>query len=234
MEAGKAYDELIESHAYIDHFLNPIGKAENRYIMEHIESAELSKGKVLDLGCGNGLFLDYIHKVPDEYIGLDISDKMIATAKELYPSHRFDKGDFNLPLPYADGEFDNVISLFGSFSHCLTPFQLITEINRILKTGGHFLIMTLSHKYRHRKSFVMNAFDYDVPTIFYDSVTLQAIFNMGNSLICDVAGFSRDDCLRKQLIEKEILALLKADYPIRFIRPELFYFLNVEGEKIDA
>jgi len=51
----------------------------------------LSGKKILDFGCGTGLFLDYLNdqNVNCEYHGWDISETMIKTAKDRHPNANF-------------------------------------------------------------------------------------------------------------------------------------------------
>jgi ubiquinone/menaquinone biosynthesis C-methylase UbiE len=62
------------------------------------------KGRtILDVGCGLGDLIDYLDKVTDgdfNYIGVDIAEKLISSAKEKYsrPNVKFYVGDVSLDL----------------------------------------------------------------------------------------------------------------------------------------
>ena len=91
--------------------------------------------RVLDLGCGNGRWLDRFK--PAHYVGLDISDDMLAQARMRYPQASFVSADMR-QLPFGDGEFDGVMSLFGAMGH-LRPegqAQAVAEAYRVLSSGG--------------------------------------------------------------------------------------------------
>ncbi len=67
---------------------------------------------VLDLGCGPGLLLDYLHATRREadvdYQGVDRSPAMIAAARARWPAHAFSVRDVvSQPLP--DGSVDVVV-----------------------------------------------------------------------------------------------------------------------------
>ncbi|MGC9070913.1 MAG: class I SAM-dependent methyltransferase, partial [Elusimicrobiales bacterium] len=49
---------------------------------------------VLDVGCGTGVCFPYLTRKFKNYIGIDLSDKMIEIAKTKYPCANFINGDF--------------------------------------------------------------------------------------------------------------------------------------------
>tara|TARA_Y100001972_G_scaffold32105_1_gene39614 strand:- start:1520 stop:2212 length:693 start_codon:yes stop_codon:yes gene_type:complete len=95
---------------------------ENRDVIE-AENFILAKllnqkynGRLLDVGCGTGFFLDLakdydIYVPKNNYIGLDISQNMLDIAQKKHIGYRFFKSDF-MNLPRAD-KFDFIISLFS-------------------------------------------------------------------------------------------------------------------------
>jgi len=72
-----------------------------------LDRVEWSNHRVLDLGCDRGLMLGFIcDELPGvEGHGIDINGQAIATAKELFPQHRFDVFD-GVTIPYPDKHFD--------------------------------------------------------------------------------------------------------------------------------
>ncbi|HUV45611.1 MAG TPA: class I SAM-dependent methyltransferase [Dehalococcoidia bacterium] len=115
------------------------------------------KGKrMLDLGCGVGRMTRAFAQLCDfdEVCGVDVSEEMIALAKE------FNQDIFNikfiknngLDLRYfGDGYFDFVFS-YIVFQHIPDKeiiFKYIDEVARVLKYGGYFKFQ-LSNEYAHR------------------------------------------------------------------------------------
>ncbi len=100
-------------------------------------------GRVLDLGCGNGRFVNIIKEKGGEYFGTDVSEKLIETAKKLYPNEKFQTIE-PLKLPFSNGYFDIIYSI-AVFHHIPSKdfrIEFLKEANRVLKPGG-FLILTV-------------------------------------------------------------------------------------------
>jgi len=97
--------------------------------------------KVLDLGCGNGKVTAYIaEKVPlGVVIGLDISDSMLAFARENYCADNllYMFGDVR-SLPFVE-QFDTVTALL-SFNWVIEQQQALNSLYKVLKPGGRALL----------------------------------------------------------------------------------------------
>ncbi|MBU3968908.1 methionine biosynthesis protein MetW [Patescibacteria group bacterium] len=89
----------------------------------------IGSGRVLDIGCGDGLFLEMLKNVTSE--GVDISEEGIKKCIE--------KGlnvflcDFSKDrLPFSDNEFDYVVML-DVLEHLYVPEELLKEAIRVSK-----------------------------------------------------------------------------------------------------
>ncbi len=99
--------------------------------------------RVLDLGCGNGRFVNIIKEKGGEYFGTDVSKKLIETAKKLYPNEKFQTTE-PLKLPFSNGYFDIIYSI-AVFHHIPSNdfrIEFLKEAKRVLKSSG-FLILTV-------------------------------------------------------------------------------------------
>lgn len=99
--------------------------------------------KILDLGCGNGRYFEYLEDKKVNYFGVDNSEKLIKIAKSKYPGVHFQIADA-LNLPFPDNFFDKVISI-ATFHHIPSKefrIKFLNEVKRILKPGG-ILILTV-------------------------------------------------------------------------------------------
>ncbi|MBU0546816.1 MAG: methyltransferase domain-containing protein [Patescibacteria group bacterium] len=112
----------------------------------------LEKGDVvLDLGCGNGRWLESFKKREVEYFGLDNSEELIKIAQTKYPDTNFIKANA-LNLPFSDDYFDKVYSIAVFHQIPSEEFRLrfLKEVKRVLKPGG-LLILTV-WKFHQKKT----------------------------------------------------------------------------------
>ena len=93
--------------------------------------------RVADLGCGSGVFSDLLREQGYDVVGLDISPKLIALAREKYPKVEFFEGDVE-QLPFPDGSLDGIL-LSGLVHHLPDPVRCASEVFRVLKPGGSFV-----------------------------------------------------------------------------------------------
>jgi len=97
------------------------------------------KASVLDLGCGRGATVNYLHEKHNiSAIGLDPSEKLISQARESYFYADFRSGKGETP-PFENESFDCV------FAECTLSlmtglYGVLEQVDRILKNGGHFVI----------------------------------------------------------------------------------------------
>lgn len=97
-----------------------------------------ARGKVLDIGCGNGFMLKALKKIrPDaEYFGLDNALELVrGTKKRLGGQRHFVHASANRPLPFKDRSFDLIVCT-EVIEHLKQPKSLLREIRRLLKPGG--------------------------------------------------------------------------------------------------
>ena len=96
--------------------------------------------RVLDVGCGAGLFLSLARDGGATVAGLDAAQGLIAVARRRLPGARIEHGDIE-ELPFADESFD-VVTGFNSFQYAASPESALAEARRVLRPGGRLLAAT--------------------------------------------------------------------------------------------
>lgn len=138
-----------DAHAdeYDRHYDAPSYHRENNHVRRLARIP--NRGHMLDIGCGTGLALDLFS--PDEYTGIDLSERMIEVARAKYPAHTFLTGNIEVmdPAPHA---FDSIVALFGTWSYMLNPQRTFTRLLRLLKhrPGSVVFLMAYSMGREHR------------------------------------------------------------------------------------
>jgi ubiquinone/menaquinone biosynthesis C-methylase UbiE len=94
--------------------------------------------RVLDVGCGTGVVALTAARTGASVSGLDLTPELLARARENTAVMGLDvdwrEGDAE-SLPYADAEFDVVVSQFGHM-FAPRPELAVSEMLRVLKPGG--------------------------------------------------------------------------------------------------
>jgi len=100
-------------------------------------------GKLLDIGCGTGIYFDALAGHSQHIEAIDFSDEMIRIAREYCSQNNLNninarKGSAEM-LEYEDESFDVVIEL-DALHHICDLEKTLAEVSRVLKPGGHFLV----------------------------------------------------------------------------------------------
>jgi 2-polyprenyl-3-methyl-5-hydroxy-6-metoxy-1,4-benzoquinol methylase len=98
-----------------------------------------NKGRLLDVGCATGFFLDLARGEGWEVIGTEVSQFGVRFAREQFGL------DVRLgtlrELRFAAQAFD-VVTMWDVIEHVLDPMAELQEVNRILRPGGLLSIIT--------------------------------------------------------------------------------------------
>jgi len=94
----------------------------------------LSSDKILEIGCGTGLFTEKVFNATHACItAIDISEELLEHAREKMPDIEFKQEDA-MNLTFPDNNFEGVFG--SSIIHHLDMEKAIKEIYRVLKPGG--------------------------------------------------------------------------------------------------
>ena len=114
------------------------------------------KGRILDIGCGHGFFLEVAEKGRFEAKGVDVSSYAVEYAKK----HGLDASLGALSeAKFPDSSFD-VVTIFETIEHFPNPLTELKEVFRILKPDGLVLITTPNENGYLRKFMRKNLFTY--------------------------------------------------------------------------
>lgn len=136
---GKLWGQQPKDWATIQ---EPTGNAGYTYALNYLQ---LKPGiKLLDVGCGTGLFSDLANKAGAEVTGIDASEALIAEAVQRNPTIKFLTDEME-ELPFADHTFD-VVCGFNSFQYAASTKNALIEARRVLKDGGKLAVMIWGNK----------------------------------------------------------------------------------------
>jgi len=100
-------------------------------------------GKVLDIGCGSGQFIEVLIQSLgsfDSVTGIDVDESVLREAGTMFQgdAFRFIKAS-SQSLPFADGSFD-FVTISKALHHMANDRLTLDEMKRVLNKGGYFLI----------------------------------------------------------------------------------------------
>jgi 2-polyprenyl-3-methyl-5-hydroxy-6-metoxy-1,4-benzoquinol methylase len=170
------YEKILGSLLY----LLPTEKVEVDFSVMYLHSK--LRGKLLDVGCGNGWFLKKMKDLKWEVMGVDFDSAAVDFCK----SQDFDVRLGTLQSQnYPENYFD-VITINHVIEHVHDPFELIIESKRILKKNGLLIIETPNtNSWLHKYIFKENWFPLEPPR----HLLMFNPTNLGN--LVRKAGFQR-------------------------------------------
>ena len=101
---------------------------EKRLIQKYIKS-----GKICDIGCSTGEFLEYIEWIGEKY-GMEVNEKAIIKSKKRGIS--FDKNILN------QTNFFDIVLFRGTIQHVPHPFYYIEKSYESIKPGGFLVFLS--------------------------------------------------------------------------------------------
>ena len=123
---GKRFGNLIESLIHLGRLIK------RRRIARHIKP-----GRILDIGCGRGLFLDVMHRGGWSTLGTELSKETASYAAEVYGLEVLTGDLVKHQLP---GESLDAININQVLEHLKNPVEVLVECRRLLRRGGLLVI----------------------------------------------------------------------------------------------
>ena len=167
MKMGKLEKKFVNSKRHAQQNIEVIER-----LFEHINLDNISN--LLEIGCGAGITAAHLHnKYNMSVIGTDVDPEQIMLAKKHHKECKrlkFIESDATT-LPFENQEFGMVVSLFVLHHIGCSWDKALTEINRVLKPGGYFILYDVAFSRfttrilrRHVKKFGVYTID-DVITV---------------------------------------------------------------------
>ena len=136
-----AYDVVAEDYAKA-FAADLIRLPTDRQVLESVAERSHGDSLVLDLGCGPGQVGQYLAERGLRVVGLDLALQMLRVAERRTGNRSFACGDMR-STPFGSGSFSEVVAFYAI--HHLPRSALgnaLTEIRRVLKPGGLFVVAT--------------------------------------------------------------------------------------------
>ena len=147
-DPGDSKEMITARSSFLNHgFYAPIAQ-KIKDILLHQQAKNSQTISVLDAGCGEGYYLDYIHKnlsshtAPNtlDFSGVDISKWAVMAAAKRNKKCRWFVAS-NKSLPFPDQSFDFIICGFG--------FPVWNEFTRLLKPSGQVIMIDPGKNHLH-------------------------------------------------------------------------------------
>jgi SAM-dependent methyltransferase len=98
--------------------------------------------RVLDAGCGPGLYAEVLLGLGAVVVGFDASQTMVDLARRRVGHRaRIDRGRLGEPLPYPDGSFDLAVCALA-IHYADDRAAAFAELHRVLAPGGALVVST--------------------------------------------------------------------------------------------
>lgn len=120
----------------------PTGNAGYEYALHFLKPKQ--HDKMLDIGCGSGIFANLAMNSGADMTGFDATRELIEEAKSRNPSIKFLTGEME-ELPFVDSTFD-IVTGFNSFQYASDVKHALSEAKRVLKDNGRLVVMIWGNK----------------------------------------------------------------------------------------
>lgn len=137
----KSYKQTIlkQQEYYYDSYSKIENNPRFRKIWKYISYNCEPKGKILDIGCTNGIFSEILIKKGFNCFGLEIMDQAIKEAEK--KGLRVRKGSFLDKFPFNSNMFD-IVFAGDTIEHTIDDGAFLKEIHRVLKKDGLMILTT--------------------------------------------------------------------------------------------
>ena len=136
--------------------------------MKESFGTDLSHVRLLDIGCGGGVLAEEFAKLGCQVTGIDLADESLVVARAHARTERLSIAYQNgsaTQLPF-DGNSFEVVSCCDVLEHISDWKRVITEVGRVLKSGGLFLFDTINRTSKSKVNFIFGLQDFSFTKLF--------------------------------------------------------------------
>ncbi len=154
-------------------YLSPLTIKRYNELLDEFEAFRKT-GKLLDVGCGIGYFLEEAKKRGWEVYGTEYTNEAISICSEKGINMHQGKLD---PTNYENESFD-VITSFEVIEHINNPIEEITNFHSLLRKGGLTYVTTpnFNSLLRYRLKAAYNVICYPEHLSYYTPKTIKRLF----------------------------------------------------------
>lgn len=123
------------------------GDSRNKLVISLLKDTypNLDQKKLLDVGCSEGAFLDYLRLNKLNFMAIDIDDTAINFCKERGFEKNIRYGSI-LDIPFNKNSFD-IVTALDVIEHVENDLRALTEMKRVCKKGGILFLIVPAHKW---------------------------------------------------------------------------------------
>jgi 2-polyprenyl-3-methyl-5-hydroxy-6-metoxy-1,4-benzoquinol methylase len=111
--------------------------------------------RVLDIGCGEARFTEALAAHGAQVLGIDVAEEPLRRARARRPELDLRCVEPAGPWPLADVSFD-VVWAGEVIEHVADTAAWLSEVRRVLRSGGLFLLSTPAHERLTRLAFALS------------------------------------------------------------------------------
>jgi SAM-dependent methyltransferase len=129
--------------------------------------------RLLDAGCGAGLFAELAARSGADVVGLDAAPGLVEYARRQRPTARYVVDDIE-HMPFSDGAFD-VVTAFNSVLYAADPRRALAEIARVTALSGRAAVTVGAGPEQAESAALIN------PLADHDEVPDSSMFDLADA-----------------------------------------------------